>query len=147
VNYPNIEQKCKLPGQDLLADPLQETAKQPVGSVFYNLNCEKKIKMNEKLTLKALQDLLGEETVWLTTKNHWGDRRKYAYGFAIKEVAKRYNAEDKAPAGYSNQYDVCIEYLLEEELRKNGFDVTNVCVGSWVHGWIHRVVTKCNPLS
>ena len=60
---------------------------------------------------------------------------------SIDEVAKRYNAADKAPAGYSHQYDVDITSMLEDELQKNGFKVVDVIVGSWVHGWIHRVVT------
>jgi len=105
------------------------------------VNERKECIKSEKETLLALRNLLGKETVWLTQKNAYGDRRKYAFGFSIDEVAKRYNATDKAPAGYSHQYDVDITSMLEDELRKNGFKVVDVIVGSWVHGWIHRVVT------
>ena len=97
---------------------------------------------SEKDTLLALRNLLGKETVWLTPKNAYGDRSKYAFGFSIDKVAKRYNARDKAPAVYSHQYDVNITSILENELRKNGFKVVDVIVGSWVHGWIHRVITQ-----
>lgn len=101
----------------------------------------KKIK-SEKETLKELQNILGKDAVFLTQKNGYGDRRKYAFGFWIKPIAQRYGAIDKAPPGYSNQYDFDISDTLEEELKKNGFKVVNIHVGSWVHGWIHRVVTK-----
>lgn len=96
---------------------------------------------SEKETNLALQALFGKNTVWLTQRNAYGDRRKYAFGFWIKKLAERYNLIDNAPAGYSNKYDTDIGELLESELKKNGFNVVNVHVGSWVHGWIHRVVT------
>jgi len=95
----------------------------------------------EKETLVMLQLLLGKDSVFLTNKNAYGDRRKYAFGFWIDKIATRYNIEDKSPAGYSHQYDVDITSLLEDELEKQGFTVVNVWIGSWVHGWIHRVVT------
>ena len=95
----------------------------------------------EKQTKELLQKLLGKDALFLTQKNHWGDRRKYAFGFYIKPIAKRYGAIDHSPAGYSDQYNVDIAALLEEELTKNGFKVVNVHISSWMHGWIHRVVT------
>lgn len=95
---------------------------------------------SEKETLKMLQDLLGTDTVWLLKRNAYGDRRKYAFGFLIDEIAKRYGAVDKALPGYRHQFDRDITNLLEEELEKKGFKVVNIHVGSWVHGWIHRVV-------
>lgn len=95
---------------------------------------------SEKDTLKKLKEIFGNETVFLTEKNFYGDRRKYAFGFWIKQLANKYNLIDKAPAGYSNQYDESVERLLVSELKSNGFEVHNVNVGSWVHGWIHRVI-------
>ena len=95
----------------------------------------------EKETRLALQSLFGKDTVWRVGKNAYGDQTKYAFGFWIKKLAERYNLVDNAPAGYLNQYDTDIGELLESELKKNGFNVVNIHVGSWVHGWIHRVVT------
>jgi hypothetical protein len=98
------------------------------------------IQKSEKEVKEALIKLLGKDLVFAETANAYGDRRKFAFGFRIKEVAKRYNAIDNAPAGYSNQYKVDITTLLENELKENGFEVINVWVGSWVHGYIHRVI-------
>lgn len=105
------------------------------------LNEKEKTIKTEKETLLALRNLLGKDTVWLLGKNAYGDRREYAFGFWIDKVAERYKAKDNAPPGYSHQYDTDISELLENELEKNGFKVANVHVGSWVHGWIHRVIT------
>lgn len=95
---------------------------------------------SEKNTKQALINLLGKDCVFLTQKNAYGDRRKYAFGFWIGEVAKRYGAIDTAPAGYRHKYNVDIAELLEAELKDKGFEVHDIHVGSWVHGWIHRVV-------
>ncbi len=95
----------------------------------------------ERQTKLLLQNLLGKDALFLTQKNHWGDRRKYAFGFYIKPIAKRYGAIDKSPYGYSDQYDMDIAQRLEDELKEKGFNVVNIHIGSWVHGWIHRVVT------
>lgn len=97
--------------------------------------------MKEKETFKKLQDLLGKDLVFWIGPNAYGDRRPYAFGFRNKEVAKRYGAIDHAPPGYSDQYDFDIAEKLEEELEANGFKVVNVHISSWVHGYIHRVVT------
>ena len=96
---------------------------------------------SENETLVALRNLLGKDAVARTTKNAYGDRRKYAFKFYIDEIANRYNAVDKAAAGYSHQFDINITALLENELRENGFKVVDVIVGSWPFGYIHRVVT------
>lgn len=95
------------------------------------MNENKECIKSEKETLFALRNLLGKEAVWLVGKNAYGDRTKYEFGFPINEIEKRYNAEDK---------NVDITSMLEDELRKNGFKVINIFVGSLVHGWISRVV-------
>jgi len=96
---------------------------------------------SEKETLAELQALLGKKAVWREPTNYFGDRHKYAFGFSIDEIAKRYGAIDISPAAYRHNFNFDITENLEEELRKNGFKVTNIYVGSWVHGWIHRIVT------
>lgn len=105
------------------------------------VNENKKCIKSERATLLALKKLLGKDAVWLTKKNAFGDRREYAFGFDIDEIAKRYNAVDKAPAGYKHQFDIDIAEKLDDELRENGFNVVDVTILSWVNGWIHRVVT------
>ena len=67
---------------------------------------------SEKNTKQALITLLGKDTVFLTQKNAYGDRRKYAFGFWIGEVAKRYNAIDKAEE--RNDRDIVIKILTKK---------------------------------
>ncbi len=96
--------------------------------------------LTEKQVKEKLIALFGKDVVFLTTKNAYGDRRKYAFGFWIKPIAQRYKATDNAPAGYSNQYNIDIGAKLDDELRANGFNSHNVYILSYVHGWIHRVI-------
>ena len=105
------------------------------------MKTDKKI-LSERETLAELSALFGakgKDIVWLTTKNHWGDRRPYAYGFWIGNLADFFGIVDEAPPGYSHQYPVSIEAKLETLLKDNGFTVVDVTVGSWVHGWIHQI--------
>ena len=84
----------------------------------------------EKETFQALQKLFGKD-VFLEGKNAYGDKRSFAFGFRNESLYKRYNTED-----------ICTS--LENELSKNNFECVNIYVGSFVHGYIHRVVRLKN---
>jgi len=110
-------------------------------TMYAKITQAKKLKnlQSEKETFEKLKKVFGE-AVFKIGKNAYGDRWKYDFGFLIKELATRYKLEDKAPAGYKNQYDVDIAELLEKELENNSFLWFNPMVGSWVHGWVNRIV-------
>jgi len=73
-------------------------------------------KVLEKAGLKINEDFFWEHP------NYWGDRHQNAWGFWIKEIQKR-KIKD-----------------LDKYLIKIGLNPVDITVGSWAHGWIHRIV-------
>ena len=87
----------------------------------------------ESEVLSQLHSLLGKDAVHKSLKDYWGNRFKNEFNFMIKPLTKRYGS------------NVDLGSLLDDELEEKGFIVKNPITGSYVHGYIQRIVKL--PLS
>lgn len=86
--------------------------------------------LSEKDTAKEIEKITGKKLkkdFFIEGKNAYGDRHEYSFGFWLTGLG---------------EYPASFQKEIEEPLIAAGFEVINIWVGSYVHGWIHRVIKK-----